>query len=1050
MSTVAQLFRQAESLKSSTSDSSFGTNEAWVSRQKLQDLYQRLLVVDLEYSLDKKVEQDLWNHVFKNQINAMQTQAKDRQNAKRAEIQASLNLFLETSSGFYVQLLQELCSAFKLDLPFRRRSSYFGILREPNAVKGMKMPKKSSSMYICQYCLVHLGDIARYRQQIEQAQTYYRHAAFLVPYNGQPYNQLAILEAAKGSKLSTVFYYVRSLAVKHPFPVAATNLEKFYSKITKEVLDIRGKLTMSEIIAAFLQFHAFVHLCTDLDRAQKLMNQLLVSLPSHITSMSFSSHQFIEMIVINLFAMYHAKKHLDKGDKPSQGEERCYNLVLQLTVSLLDNLLHSTPKNNKAREYHTLPAIKLIMDWLKVNQDLLSKPIITNSTIWPCASKLFNHIQHWSQQKVGKFKASDYEQVPLPEDTEVQCFQPVESCYTKLDFTRQLIDNLPTETETHIRCHRLVNHGIWVCDEFPSLNLLNYQKQKNGYHQFSAPTAHVKLLPGDNDKSGGNSDKKSTRQNVAIQAILQHKASQPMPIPKQDSETNKKEGIMKSKHSGDQHGSGKNQIWPKHVQILAPPHSTPAKVSSQTTISHNSPQLQVARNSPQPRNSPQLIGRDSPNVQPPPKQISPQLPVGAKPQPGLVNVPAYSSAQVFGQKMVPSAGHGSNSIDFTGIQVPPPHLQPQANKNIPQHMQPPHGQPQQHQQQRMMNPAVGKEAKPQNDIARNFEAQNQTFNIFSQGFGSLLQEGGSAPGFGGYSENSLQNHADKQLGPDNDNGGWSQFPWPRESSNQQHQMQRHGQKQNFHGNQQQFLSNQNPRQQAQQNQVHFRNNPLGQVNPQPQHPLFIGSPMPVQPGMQQQYPGNQMPYPGNQMSARPIGSRGMVNADQRRDAPGNMNQIDHARFSMAPGTAMAQDQRGRPIDMSAFKMPPPNTIGVSGYPPNAADFARLSEGAPKPDSPLDALPRPMFPSEKQPPNVPGGATYSLFSQSPWSMAKMQPQESKGYGMMQGYSQSQESPPEQGTSGPYTGNNLQSLWSSGPSPLEKLLEQQKQQRQSEPH
>jgi hypothetical protein len=36
-------------------------------------------VVDLEYSLDKKVEQDLWNHVFKNQINAMQTQAKDRQ-----------------------------------------------------------------------------------------------------------------------------------------------------------------------------------------------------------------------------------------------------------------------------------------------------------------------------------------------------------------------------------------------------------------------------------------------------------------------------------------------------------------------------------------------------------------------------------------------------------------------------------------------------------------------------------------------------------------------------------------------------------------------------------------------------------------------------------------------------------------------------------------------------------------------------------------------------------------------------------------------------------
>jgi hypothetical protein len=67
---------------------------------------------------------------------------------------------------------------------------------------------------------------------------------------------------------------------------------------------------------------------------------------------------------------------------------------------------------------------------------------------------------------------------------------------------------------------------------------LNYQKQKNGYHQFSAPTAHVKLLPGDGEKTAGNSEKKSTRQNVAIQAILQHKASQPI---KQDPETNKKE-----------------------------------------------------------------------------------------------------------------------------------------------------------------------------------------------------------------------------------------------------------------------------------------------------------------------------------------------------------------------------------------------------------------------------------------------------------------------------------------------------------------------------
>ena len=33
--------------------------DAWVTRQKLEDTYKKLLLMDLEYALDKKVEQDL-------------------------------------------------------------------------------------------------------------------------------------------------------------------------------------------------------------------------------------------------------------------------------------------------------------------------------------------------------------------------------------------------------------------------------------------------------------------------------------------------------------------------------------------------------------------------------------------------------------------------------------------------------------------------------------------------------------------------------------------------------------------------------------------------------------------------------------------------------------------------------------------------------------------------------------------------------------------------------------------------------------------------------
>lgn len=40
-------------------DPTKSSNELWINRQSLQDIYQSLLIADLEFSLDKKVEQDL-------------------------------------------------------------------------------------------------------------------------------------------------------------------------------------------------------------------------------------------------------------------------------------------------------------------------------------------------------------------------------------------------------------------------------------------------------------------------------------------------------------------------------------------------------------------------------------------------------------------------------------------------------------------------------------------------------------------------------------------------------------------------------------------------------------------------------------------------------------------------------------------------------------------------------------------------------------------------------------------------------------------------------
>ena len=102
-------------------------------------------------------------------------------------------------------------------------------------------------------------------------------------------------------------------------------------------------------------------------------------------------------------------------------------------MSVLENLLHHTPKQEaKAKEYHTLPVIKVLFDWLHTDRDLVGREAFKNSSyvyrivqfnifmvnlilsiiiiilftaqfyyfrIWPNLSKLLNNLQFHNGQK---------------------------------------------------------------------------------------------------------------------------------------------------------------------------------------------------------------------------------------------------------------------------------------------------------------------------------------------------------------------------------------------------------------------------------------------------------------------------------------------------------------------------------------------------------------------------------------------------------------------------------------------------------------------------
>lgn len=458
---AAQVLKKAEPLKAKVSAKQqdlLNNLHAWTDQQQLQTIYHQVLVIDLEYALDKKVEQDLWTLGFKNHISALQELTRDKKNPRRSDSQYLLSWCLEAASGFYLSLLQELCSTYDLDLPFRKCGAVFGRLRSYTE-SAMIVPQSSSCLYICQYCLVHLGDIARYRNQRQQAESFYKHAILVSPNSGHPYNQLALLETSQGDKLSTVFQYVRGIAVKNPFPAAISNLTKTLSaQIDKDnpVQVVQTKLSVNEFISLFLRMHALLHTQTDLKQAAICLKSINATLTALVATQSFSEDQLIMLSIINMYALHHLGK-----DELTDEEKITAEMALALLAGSLSAFLLPvyTLKNDASiLDYYALPAIRLLLLWIKCKPNLLKETEFTSRLqIWPGYCKLLNNI---TEHVDSQYSNDEYVNKPLLADKELQGFTPFKEAFSHLKFKESLED---IDAEKHLQALRLIDLGKWLC-----------------------------------------------------------------------------------------------------------------------------------------------------------------------------------------------------------------------------------------------------------------------------------------------------------------------------------------------------------------------------------------------------------------------------------------------------------------------------------------------------------------------------------------------------------------------------------------------------------
>lgn len=461
----SHIIRQCEILKTKIQGKSQEVlntlSDESIQRQKLANLYKNILLNDLSYSLEKKVELELWNSAFKCHIDNFRMKAKDKR-VEKNETQAKLSLFLDASAGFYFQLLQEFCSTYELDLPFYGKSIQLGIFRKPKC--ETKKGKLNALLYICQDCLVHLGDLARYRNDIAQAESFYSIASKVLPGNGQPYNQLAILASAKGNQPLAVYHYFKSISVPNSFPAASSNLSKTLSQLlcsngSQSHFGSTSSISGEEFIDLYLQWTACIFLGQDIERAVNLKERLTLELKDALQCLS--QQQILVMISINIFNLL---KYKPKNADVNEDDQQIWSLILSLHILLLKHFVEytlamlKTEQVNLEDQIKCLPALKILFDWIFCNSSgvLDSEYFQDNATLFYNLALFGNLLL----ENIS-WKSIEKSVVPLKEDWSMHGLTFLRKVHKRYDFKIQG-SQLSLEEEHNIRVSRVLTFLDWL------------------------------------------------------------------------------------------------------------------------------------------------------------------------------------------------------------------------------------------------------------------------------------------------------------------------------------------------------------------------------------------------------------------------------------------------------------------------------------------------------------------------------------------------------------------------------------------------------------
>ncbi|KAL6032682.1 hypothetical protein STEG23_025046 [Scotinomys teguina] len=206
-------------------------------RNKLRELCVKLMFLHpVDYG--RKAEELLWRKVYYEVIQLIKTNKKHIHS--RSTLECAYRTHLVAGIGFYQHLLLYIQSHYQLEL-----QCCIDWTHVTDPLIGCKKPVSASgkemdwAQMACHRCLVYLGDLSRYQNELAGVDTellaerFYYQALSVAPQIGMPFNQLGTLAGSKYYNVEAMYCYLRCIQSEVSFEGAYGNLKRLYDKATK-------------------------------------------------------------------------------------------------------------------------------------------------------------------------------------------------------------------------------------------------------------------------------------------------------------------------------------------------------------------------------------------------------------------------------------------------------------------------------------------------------------------------------------------------------------------------------------------------------------------------------------------------------------------------------------------------------------------------------------------------------------------------------------------------------------------------------------------------